>query len=134
MGGLAGTEALGRRRPRFFRLSAARTRIGAARLLRRRGDSLSEAERDALQYIIDNPLAAQIISEDAAEDPTVTGQRDWAGFLEALADFLERILPFLMDLVSQLSGIFGGLSMETETDEDNPDAPEHVVRPPRAGQ
>ena len=109
------TQALFRRRRRY-RHSARRVQAAARRVLRRRGDNLSEEEREALLAVaLNEEDSAYILSEEAEYDDVGGDARDWGTFFEALASFLERILPMILDLIKQLIPLFAGAQTDPAT-------------------
>lgn len=73
-----------------------------------------DARKIALQYVRDHRGATESEVEAAVIDGikanaaageygTLADDKDWSAFFEALADFLERILPLIMELIDAFS-------------------------------
>ena len=94
---------IGRRRETDPRMPL-HMRLAIHRKLRKGG--LSNDERAVLEEALDNFDAIELISAQAQDEGITPPDqpRDWAGFFEALASFLERIIPLLL----QLFGMMGG--------------------------
>jgi hypothetical protein len=90
---------LGRRRDERL---ARHLRLAMNRSLR--GGTLSPDQTVAMQFALDDQDAFDEVLEQAQAQrlaallPPVEGGRDWAGFFDALATFLERIIPLLLKL------------------------------------
>lgn len=110
------TEAVEGRRIRIGIVQGRRMGLTAVRLLpllreldaRGELDDVKDLPRRERNHAIANLLAAEYVQveselvESEGRAMGLTTERDWASFLQAFADFLERIMPLIMLL-------FGGL-------------------------
>jgi len=94
----------GRRQGELIMPSRVATRIGIRATIQRGG--LTPEQLNTLQLTLDdNDLVDQVREEAGRRRIAQPGERDWAGFFEAFANFLKTIIPMLMDLIKNLGGI-----------------------------
>lgn len=95
---------LGRRREVDSRLPL-HMRLAIQRRLRKGG--LPDDQRAALEMALYDPDAIELLSEHAQDEGLNPPDqpKDWAGFFDALAAFLERIIPLLLQLFGMMGGV-----------------------------
>lgn len=67
---------------------------------------VASQDDDVMDFVIAKANEAKLGALDPNAPATGTGTRDWAGFFSAFGDFLAKILPLLLSLISGLAPIF----------------------------
>lgn len=98
-----------RRKLGFTRLHGVVATIKLARQgVLRSPRGLTGEDLEAAEAEIREAIAVEIMGDNLASWDEVIRDRDWKAFLDALADFFERIMPIILEIIER----FGGLAQD----------------------